>query len=114
MTDETFGPLEKALHKWQDEKATQAEPRSVELEEQTEAAIAWIRAKWGDDKPCPWCGNDTYYVTPPEPLAVPDGGQTVPYISVICRNCGQVARIDLRIFDASEREQSDREKGSDS
>jgi predicted nucleic-acid-binding Zn-ribbon protein len=91
--------LERLLETWQKEKALpDDEDKSPELDAQTTAAIHWLKSKWGEDKPCPWCGNDTYYVSPPEPLALAEGGQTAPYISVICRNCGQTTRIDLRIF----------------
>lgn len=100
MGDEDYEPLKRLLREWQQEKGLPpGEARTSDYEAQTRASIAWVRAKWGDDKQCPWCGNDSYYVSPPEPLALGDGGQTAPYISVTCRNCGQVTRIDLRIFD---------------
>jgi hypothetical protein len=99
-----YAPLLRHLNDWRDRYGEdESETPDDSAEEETEAAIKWLREKWGDDKPCPWCGNDSYYVSPPESFLAPTG-RTVPYIAVICRNCGQATRVDLRIFDSEGRD----------
>jgi hypothetical protein len=60
-----------------------------------ETAIAWLEDKWGRDRACPYCGNDTWainhYLIASENWAT---GSVQPRFIVTCTNCAQVVHID--------------------
>jgi hypothetical protein len=60
-----------------------------------ESALKWIRQKWGDDKPCPYCGGIEWGVAAPRRFQTVEG-QTEPMFAVVCRNCGNTVLIDSR------------------
>lgn len=95
-----YQPLLNRLDEWRSALSSDdSGDLSPRESEETDAAVLWLREKWGDDKPCPWCGNETYFVGPPQSLSVSEAGASTPLIPVICRNCGQTTFIDLRIID---------------
>src|SRR4051812_21662798 len=63
-------------------------------EEETREATQWLLDKWGDERPCPYCGNEHYFVAPPNSFAADPAGATSPYVPVICSNCGVTVFID--------------------
>jgi len=50
-----------------------------------EDAIRWLRDKWGDYKPCPYCGGTEWGVAPAVPV-LPEQGELV--YPVTCQRCG--------------------------
>jgi predicted nucleic-acid-binding Zn-ribbon protein len=94
MADPTLPLLQLLLNKWRGE-TDEGKDRGEEASE----AVEWVRRKWGDEKPCPYCGSVEYAVGPPNSFLTYEGQPTTPFIPVTCRNCGQTAFIDLRIID---------------
>jgi hypothetical protein len=58
-----------------------------------EDVIAWIRERWGEDRPCPYCGGSTWEVGPPFELGRPSGELVSP---VVCVGCGNTALVNAR------------------
>jgi hypothetical protein len=58
------------------------------------AAIAWMREKWGDERPCPYCGGPTWEVGTPFELSRPSGEALSLVFPVVCANCGNTALVN--------------------
>ena len=101
--DPRYEVLRKNLHDWRETQPERANNDLSPVEDaETAAAIVWLREKWGDERPCPYCNNPSYFVGPPSPFALEAGGATAPQVPVICRNCGVTALIDIRVIDEDE------------
>jgi predicted RNA-binding Zn-ribbon protein involved in translation (DUF1610 family) len=54
--------------------------------------LAWIREKWGEQRPCPYCGEARWDVGPPVVLGAS------PAVPVVCGNCGNTLLIDAGVM----------------
>jgi hypothetical protein len=66
-------------------------------------AIEWVRAKWGDDPICPYCGNNQWNVmglteleSSPDDPQVPEGA-VFPLFQVACTSCGHTVLVNARV-----------------
>src|SRR5262245_24643893 len=75
------------------------QPDRIDL---AERAITWLRDRWGDDKPCPYCGGTEWGVTGPFRLireSIQGKRQRLaaePVYECVCRTCGNIVLIDSR------------------
>lgn len=65
------------------------------------AALKWVRDKWGDDPPCPYCKGTEWGVIPARAFRV-DGGKTEPMYSVVCLGCGNTVLLESRFQELRE------------
>ena len=58
-------------------------------------AANWIREKWGDQKPCPYCGGNSWVVTDAIRLA-PEIGKEGDHMvfPVTCASCGNTVLVN--------------------
>jgi hypothetical protein len=59
-----------------------------------DGAIAWIRQKWGEERPCPYCGDSMWEVGMPFELAQAPSGAMALAFPVICSNCGNTTLVN--------------------
>lgn len=61
----------------------------------TEKAAQWVREKWGEDKPCPYCGDNHWGVDGTLLNLRPiQGGFGYLAFQVICSNCGHTVLVN--------------------
>lgn len=58
------------------------------------AAINWLEERWGDQQPCPYCGNKEWTVGRPFTAALISGAAFTPHFPVTCNECGNTALIN--------------------
>lgn len=58
------------------------------------AAIDWLEDRWGDQQPCPYCGNKEWTVGRPFTAALISGAAFTPHFPVTCNQCGNTALIN--------------------
>lgn len=100
--DPKFEPLFQKLQQWRETEADLSEDLTQKENEEVAAAIGWLREKWGEERPCPYCGSTSHAVGPPGSLVHESGKAVSPSIPVVCRNCGNTTFIDLRVLDGGE------------
>ena len=60
-----------------------------------EAAAKWIKRKWGELRPCPYCGGNAWTVTPAISLAPPVGDEGDHEVfPVTCNGCGNTVLVN--------------------
>jgi hypothetical protein len=58
------------------------------------AAIEWLRGKWGEERPCPYCGDPTWEVGAPFELLRPSTERMSLVFPITCVNCGATTLLD--------------------
>jgi predicted RNA-binding Zn-ribbon protein involved in translation (DUF1610 family) len=96
------------LRAWGLTYARQAFPNAPDtareqIAEQLVDAIDWTQRKWGQNHPCPYCGNQSWEVGPPvelltEPVVSTQrfAAKLEPLYPVSCTNCGQTTLVRVR------------------
>jgi ribosomal protein S27AE len=77
-------------------------------EQEGKAGVKWLQEKWGDDKPCPYCGGVAWSVAPPVYLVHnnhDDLYRSPPMLVVRCGTCGHTMFIDAIIAGVVSREE---------
>lgn len=57
-------------------------------------AINWLRGKWGESSPCPYCGNLLWEIGTPLNIAQVEGKPLSPHFPAMCSNCGHTVFIN--------------------
>ncbi|MFL5896064.1 MAG: hypothetical protein ACJ76Z_13260 [Thermoleophilaceae bacterium] len=77
--------------------------RQRAYDEWIDRAIAWLEERWGENRPCPYCANDSWDVqgavelrpAPGFPQWSGDPEGFFPAFQVICTNCGHTALVNV-------------------
>lgn len=65
-----------------------------ETPQEVERVQQWLADKWGEEKPCPYCGNTSWFV---------DGRMAaIRAYPVICSNCAHVVLLASQMVDGKE------------
>lgn len=67
-------------------------------------AIVHLQNKWGGSRPCPMCGkgpwkvhDSTFQLTEYNEGSMVIGGPVMPFVAVICANCGNTVLVNAII-----------------
>jgi hypothetical protein len=66
----------------------------TDAERLLDGAIAWVRQKWGEERPCPYCGDSEWEVGTPFELARGSSDAVALAFPVVCSNCGNTTLIN--------------------
>jgi hypothetical protein len=66
----------------------------VDADSLLDGAIAWVRQKWGEQRPCPYCGDSTWEVGMPFEFTRGSSDAVALAFPVIRSNCGNTALIN--------------------
>ena len=78
-----------------DQETSNLELAELQLREAfIDGAISWLAAKWGNDRPCPYCGNPEWTVSLPFNLLLESRNTLPPHFSAVCTNCGNTVLIN--------------------
>jgi hypothetical protein len=72
------------------------------------ALLDWLSEKWGEERPCPYCGNVVWNVDP-TPIGIERFARQglIPAFLVACTNCGQSAYVLAEALGVQPPEKSD-------
>lgn len=84
------------------EAAKTMERKEAELDARAEQIVQWLKNKWGDPHPCPYCTNDVWSVDPDPILLQRLGGlpgSGIPAYLVRCEHCGHEVALSAEVLD---------------
>lgn len=67
---------------------------NVALDGLSKLSVEWLRARWGESRPCPYCDVATWTVGSPYDDFLRGEGKIKRQFEVTCDNCGHVVLMD--------------------